>query len=66
MLLTNQRLDKLAASRIDFQKRGMLKSSTAKAVPLEPPPGDDTEDAPGMTTLGDVKLAQTPGTENLN
>ena len=27
MLLTNQRLDKLAASRVDFTKRGMLNST---------------------------------------
>jgi hypothetical protein len=27
MLLTNQRLDKLAAARVDFTKRGMLKTS---------------------------------------
>jgi len=27
MLLTNQRLDKLAASRVDFTKRGMLKGT---------------------------------------
>ena len=27
MLLTNQRLDKLAASRIDFASRGMLKGT---------------------------------------
>lgn len=27
MLLTNQRLDKLAASRVDFESRGMLKNT---------------------------------------
>lgn len=27
MLLTNQRLDKLAAARVDFQRRGMLKGT---------------------------------------
>ena len=31
MLLTNQRLDKLAAAAIDFEKRGMLKVSVASS-----------------------------------
>ena len=31
MLLTNQRLDKLAAAAIDFEKRGMLKNSLASS-----------------------------------
>jgi hypothetical protein len=65
MLLTNQRLDKLAASRIDFQMRGMLDG------PIKPLPqvllpcthDEDEEDAPGMTSLGDVKLARYPGTD---
>lgn len=32
MLLTNQRLDKLAASRVDFTKRGMLKGTCLESV----------------------------------
>lgn len=32
MLLTNQRLDKLAASRVDFASRGMLKGSCLSFV----------------------------------
>jgi hypothetical protein len=32
MLVTNQRLDKLAASRADFAKRGMLKGTCLSAV----------------------------------
>jgi hypothetical protein len=32
MLLTNQRLDKLAASRVDFQKRGMLENKYTQSV----------------------------------
>jgi hypothetical protein len=32
MLLTNQRLDKLAASRVDFEKRGMLKGTCLQTV----------------------------------
>jgi hypothetical protein len=72
MLLTNQRLDKLAASRIDFQTRGMLGSPIVQALPQELPPQvddgdeDDAGDAPGMTSLGDVKLARIPGTDALN
>ncbi|KAF8810283.1 hypothetical protein BYT27DRAFT_7253875 [Phlegmacium glaucopus] len=40
MLMTNQRLDKLAASRIDFQAHGMLQGSLFdnNIVPPEPPP----------------------------
>ena len=36
MLLTNQRLDKLAASRLDFQVRGMLDGPPI-VLPPEPP-----------------------------
>ncbi|KAK7684404.1 hypothetical protein QCA50_012351 [Cerrena zonata] len=32
MLLTNQRLDKLAAARCDFEERGMLKSSLLSSI----------------------------------
>jgi hypothetical protein len=32
MLLTNQRLDKLAASRVDFANRGMLKGTCLSSV----------------------------------
>jgi hypothetical protein len=79
MLLTNQRLDKLAASRVDFSSRGMLDGPLWRpfsnpidpADPDPPPPtgnrkgGDanvlDAEAVEGMTSLGDVKLAQCPG-----
>jgi hypothetical protein len=69
MLLTNQRLDKLAAARVDFKSRGMLdRSSSVLPLPLPPPPppvpdqdDDDAVDAPGMTALGDVRLAIRPG-----
>ena len=64
MLLTNQRLDKLAAARVDFTSRGMLDGSLMAANMPVPPLNDednDIGDAPGMTSLGDVKLAQYPG-----
>jgi hypothetical protein len=66
MLLTNQCLDKLAAARVDFQARGMLEGAVIVADPWPPPdlelPGDADADAvPGMTSLGDVKLAKCSG-----
>jgi hypothetical protein len=70
MLLTNQRLDKLAAARVDFKSRGMLDHrSILRDVPPLPPPlapnKDEAVDAPGMTALGDVKLAARPGKRHL-
>lgn len=35
MLMTNQRLDKLAAARVDFKERGMLTGNTLRAVRKE-------------------------------
>jgi hypothetical protein len=65
MLLTNQQLDKLAASCVVFASRGMLDGGLlAEGIPEPAHPNDedsDTEDAPGMTSLGDVKLARYPG-----
>jgi hypothetical protein len=70
MLLTNQHLDKLAASRVDFEVRGMLQC-LCMAPNISPEPlllyvpdeeeDNETEDAPGQTSLGDVKLARYPG-----
>jgi hypothetical protein len=64
MLLTNQRLEKLAASRVDFVVRGMLDGPSGTPLPSEPPSDahdNDAEDVPGMTSLGDMKLARYPG-----
>jgi hypothetical protein len=63
MLLTNQRLDKLAAAHVDFQARGMLDGPCITDVPLlpKPPDVDDSEAVLGMTSLGDVKLAKCSG-----
>jgi hypothetical protein len=69
MLLTNQRLDKLAAARVDFTARGMMGGHDF-ALPqpvldsiLEEEEEDDEDEGPaeGPTCLGEVKLAKTPG-----
>ena len=74
MLVTNQRLDKLAAARVNFQARGMLSSSIFDQhdqhdqPPLATHPSDDTnnEDDDGGavdgTVLGEVTLARKPHT----
>ena len=60
MLLTNQRLDKLAATKADFVSRGML-------PPERPPPlrdkdeGEDAEPVDDERVLGNVVLARTRG-----
>ncbi|KAF8881638.1 hypothetical protein BD779DRAFT_1445352, partial [Infundibulicybe gibba] len=70
MLLTNQRLDKLAAARIEFKARGMLDGpcSVPTVQPLPPPELPQPEEAreeedeggavDGTACLGDVRLAQ--------
>lgn len=70
MLMTNQRLDKLAASRVDFTTRGMLPGDCA--VPLNFPQADpqaedsmEDGDVDGPRTLGEVKLAKCAGTRNI-
>ena len=72
MLVTNQRLDKLAAARINFRARGMLRSSNFDQPDPQPPlatqPPDDAnnEDDDGGavdgTVLGEVTLARKPCT----
>ncbi|KAG5634826.1 hypothetical protein H0H81_000595 [Sphagnurus paluster] len=54
MLLTNQRLDKLAASRIDFISRGNIVLAQTQESPCCYPPA--TEDL--ATTIGQPKLAE--------
>ena len=74
MLLTNQHMDKLAASHTDFGARGMLDgplltSGLHNKPPPEPPhldPGSgdssgDAEAVEGIRSMGDVKLAQSVG-----
>ena len=68
MLLTNQRLDKLSALRVEFETHGMLGTLSTPRMPLlaEQVRGrdGDVEDVLGMTSLGDVKLARHPGSSH--
>ena len=76
MLLTNQRLDKLAMSRVDFDSRELLNGPLLSSGPFFAPtpehskvisntgngdPTKDAEPAEGITSEGDVKLAQSEG-----
>ena len=68
MLLTNQQLDKLAASHVDFQARGMLKAPLLDygSPPLVPDLVQDVNDDDGgaidtRDILGEVTLARMPG-----
>jgi hypothetical protein len=67
MLIINDRLDKLAAVRVDFTERGMLKAPAARppvAGPAPAAPAVDNDEL-GATDepyiLGEVKLAVTHG-----
>jgi hypothetical protein len=66
MLLTNQRLDKLAASKVDFIARGMLSGPLpALGVVLEAvedDDGDEDDTVAGPRVMAEVFLARTPGT----
>ena len=74
MILTNQRLDKLAAAHVDFRARGMLSAPLfgdllePGAEPQPPPHTIDEEDddddggAIDSDVLGEVLLAQKPST----
>ncbi|KAJ7159107.1 hypothetical protein C8R43DRAFT_1124740 [Mycena crocata] len=73
MLLTNQRLDKLAAARADFTARGMMTGSLLPPPPVpvrdtpSPPPEDPNDERvdagaiEGPTCIGEVKLAKSYG-----
>ncbi|KAG6914489.1 hypothetical protein DXG01_016963, partial [Tephrocybe rancida] len=67
MLLVNQRNDKLAASRVNFTSRGMLKKSlfsVERQLAAPPPPPDDEDDdggaMDGRDIWGEVTLARKP------
>lgn len=59
MLLTNQRLDKLAASRVDFKSRGMLSGTclSEAITTLNPPQTNDADG--GNDECGDVSGPRT-------
>ncbi|KAG6806009.1 hypothetical protein H0H92_013077, partial [Tricholoma furcatifolium] len=44
MLVTNQRLDKLAAARVDFEHQGMLRGSIFDTVSTPPAQTYDDDD----------------------
>ncbi|KAJ7484562.1 hypothetical protein FB451DRAFT_1555053 [Mycena latifolia] len=67
MLTINDRLDKLAAARVDFVDRGMMHGPSARplaASALAPLPAEDEDDDGGASNerqiLGEVLLAKTP------
>ena len=66
MLVTNQRLDKLAAARVDFRAHGMLKTPLFREADVPPagrPTADDEDDDEGAVDediLGEVILSQKP------
>lgn len=67
MLTTNERLDKLAAARIDFQRRGLL-GGVADAPPVAvPDPGDsegnDFEAVDDEAAIAEVRLSKTYGAQ---
>ncbi|KAJ3495158.1 hypothetical protein NLJ89_g10671 [Agrocybe chaxingu] len=61
MLITNQRLDKLAAARIHFKENGLLKQSMFESLvdPPLPPPEADKEDDDGGPVEGQVIMGET-------
>lgn len=73
MLLTNQRLDKLAAARLQFTARGMMQGHGLPLPPLDPPlppipeEDDNADQGPvnGAMCLGEVKLSKYPGMSNI-
>jgi hypothetical protein len=66
MLTINDRLDKLAAARIDFTEGGMLSAAAARRLPPDSDPvrkPDDDEELAAtdeLDFLGEVKLAKMP------
>ncbi|KAJ7934801.1 hypothetical protein B0H13DRAFT_1854799 [Mycena leptocephala] len=67
MLTINDRLDKLAAARVDFTARGMMAGPAAQPLPvpnpIPPPPADDDDDggpSDERKILGEVILARNP------
>jgi hypothetical protein len=67
MLLTNQRLDKLAASRVDFIAHGMLSgllpALEVVSETVDDDDGDEDDAVAGPRVLAEVFLARTSGTQ---
>jgi len=64
MLQTNQRLEKLAACRVDFEARGMLRSLIDKDSSAPSPDQEDADEfgpADVDSIMNEVKLARTRG-----
>lgn len=61
MLLTNQRLDKLASARTHFVELGMLPPSHAPPPPPDRNGENDDEGPVDEIVMGDVQLARTRG-----
>jgi hypothetical protein len=65
MLVTNQRIDKLSASRVDFISRGLLSDAPHVIAVIVPPFGDpDAVQFPGPRLLNVVTLAVVRGPYN--
>jgi hypothetical protein len=65
MLITNQRIDKLSASRVDFISRGLLSDMPRLDLNIVPLFGDpDAVQVPGPRVLNVVTLAITCGSYN--
>ena len=65
MLITNQRIDKLSALRVDFASRGLLYDIQPFVPDVRPPFGDlDAVPVPGPRVLNVVTLAVTRGLHN--
>lgn len=63
MILTNQRLDKLAASRVDFVARGMMaRDIVTTPLPVLQPDDEEEEGAiDAASYVGEVRLSKRPG-----
>lgn len=66
MLITNQRLDKLAAARADFIARGMLPPDRGPLPGANTDDDDDGGPIDDEKVMADVQLARTLGTPTLN
>jgi hypothetical protein len=59
MLLTNQRLVKLSAARVDFQRRGMLQGSCLSALVAMLGSGWESDDSDGSVSQSSLSVPRT-------